>query len=262
MLRRLRPRSVYDVMAAIACFGVLAGGSAYAANTIASSDIIDNEIRTADVRDDTSAGGGLGSIDIANGEMTTNEIRDDTQVFGGLFSQDLAAGSVRSSEVQDNSLTGADINEGSLGAVPAAVLGGLGRMGVRQDGSQGPGNCDPESLTFVNCDIAARLTLARPARVLVIGSVVAVPDVFDQAAGECLLGTTSGPIPGTQTGVVIQVDAPGFRSEEHLSIAGVTGVLPAGEHAFGVDCNDRDVTFGGGMQYEQAKVTAVALSDQ
>ncbi len=136
MFRKLRPRSIYDVMAAIACFGVLAGGTAYAADTIGSSDIIDNEIRTADVRNDTLSGGGLGSIDIANGEMTTNEIRDDSQPFGGLFHQDLAAGSVRSSEIEDfsigngdlttgsvdtravsdNSLTGADIQDGTLDA--------------------------------------------------------------------------------------------------------------------------------------------------
>jgi hypothetical protein len=34
MLSRLRPRSIYDVMAAIACLVALAGGTAYAANTI------------------------------------------------------------------------------------------------------------------------------------------------------------------------------------------------------------------------------------
>jgi hypothetical protein len=89
LFRRIAPRSIYDVMAAIACFGVLAGGTAYAANTIRSGDIVDNEVTTTDVRDDT-----LG--------------------FGGLLSQDLAAGSVRSSEVQDDSLTGTDVNESTL----------------------------------------------------------------------------------------------------------------------------------------------------
>ena len=51
MLRKLRPRSIYDVMAAIACFGVLAGGTAYAANTIGSTDIIDGQVKSADVKD-------------------------------------------------------------------------------------------------------------------------------------------------------------------------------------------------------------------
>ncbi len=54
MLRRLTRRLTYaNVMSTIAVFGVLAGGTAYAANTIRSGDIIDGEITTTDVRDDT-----------------------------------------------------------------------------------------------------------------------------------------------------------------------------------------------------------------
>src|SRR5947207_9544770 len=40
MLRTLRPRSVYDILAAIAFFIAVAGGSAYAAATIGSGDKI------------------------------------------------------------------------------------------------------------------------------------------------------------------------------------------------------------------------------
>ncbi len=71
-------------MGALALFLVIAGGTAYAANTVGSSDIINNQVFSADVRDDTLAGGGLGHVD-------------------------LKAGSVRSSEVGADSLTGADI---------------------------------------------------------------------------------------------------------------------------------------------------------
>jgi hypothetical protein len=42
MLRKLRPRSIYDVCAAMALFVAL-GGTAYAIDTIRSSDIVDNE---------------------------------------------------------------------------------------------------------------------------------------------------------------------------------------------------------------------------
>lgn len=112
MFSKLRGRLTYaNVTSSIALCFALGTGGAYAANTIGSSDIIDNEIRTADVRDDTVSGGGLGSIDIANGEMTTNEIRDDSQPFGGLFAQDLAAGSVGTSELQNNSVNGTDIQD-------------------------------------------------------------------------------------------------------------------------------------------------------
>jgi hypothetical protein len=89
MLAKLRPRSIYDVMAAIACFVALAGGTAYAADTIGTSDIIDNQVFTTDVRDDN-----LG--------------------FGGLTHPDLGTGSVRSSEVLNNSLTGNDITADAI----------------------------------------------------------------------------------------------------------------------------------------------------
>ena len=73
----------------LALFLVLTGGVAYAANTIGSSDIINNEVYSADVRDDTLTGGGLAHVD-------------------------LRPGSVGSSEVAANSLRGGDIDEGTL----------------------------------------------------------------------------------------------------------------------------------------------------
>ena len=50
MLRKLRPRSAYDVMAAIAFFIAIAGGSAYAAATIGSSDIKNDAVRSNHIK--------------------------------------------------------------------------------------------------------------------------------------------------------------------------------------------------------------------
>ena len=49
MPRVLRPRSIYDVMAAIGCFVALATGSAYAANTVFSTDIVDGQVKAPDI---------------------------------------------------------------------------------------------------------------------------------------------------------------------------------------------------------------------
>ena len=84
MLSRLIAHVRHQWMGALALFLVLTGGVAYAANTVFSSDIANNEVYSADVRDDTLADGGLGQVD-------------------------LKASSVRSSEVGVESLTGADI---------------------------------------------------------------------------------------------------------------------------------------------------------
>jgi hypothetical protein len=99
MLSRIRSRLTYaNVVASLALFLVLSGGTAVAltgSNTVFSDDIVDNQVGTADVRNDTLAG-------------------------GGLTAADLAPGSVAGSEVKDNSVTGADVKESSLGRVPLA----------------------------------------------------------------------------------------------------------------------------------------------
>ena len=89
MPRKLLGHMRQNVVAYLALFIALGGTSAYAANTIRSGDIIDNEVTTTDVRDDT-----LG--------------------FGGLFAQDLATGSVGTSEVANNSLGNGDFLTGSV----------------------------------------------------------------------------------------------------------------------------------------------------
>jgi hypothetical protein len=115
MPRGLRRHLSYaNVMSTLAAFFALAGGAAYAANTVFSSDIVDNQVYPVDVRNENLSGGGLGGVDIANDAVTTVDIRDDNLGFGGLFAQDLAAGSVRGSEVQDGSLKDEDVAKRAL----------------------------------------------------------------------------------------------------------------------------------------------------
>jgi len=90
MVRKLRPRSAYDVMAAIAFFIAVAGGSAYAAATIGSGKIKNDAVLSRHIK---------------NGEVKN---------------PDLAANSVGSGKVINNSLTGADIKAATLGQVPSA----------------------------------------------------------------------------------------------------------------------------------------------
>jgi hypothetical protein len=99
MVSRIRSRLTYaNVVASLALFLVLSGGTAVAltgSNTVFSDDIVDNQVRSADVRNDTLTG-------------------------GGLTAADLRPGSVGGSEVKDGSVTGADVKESSLGRVPQA----------------------------------------------------------------------------------------------------------------------------------------------
>jgi hypothetical protein len=258
MLSKLRPRSVYDVLAVIGCFAGLATGGAYAANTVFSADIVDNQVYSADVRNDSLAAGGLTAGDLRTGSVGSSEVLNDI-AGGGLINQDLRAGSVGASEVINNSLGGDDINEAGLATVPASVLGGLGFTGERQDGQPGQGFCNPEDDTFVNCNMVARLNLPRPARVLVIGSVNARTELHaSNGLGQCHLGTTAGPIPHSTAALLVENAGAPYADQRHASIAGIKGVLPAGQHAVGIDCNE----IRPGIEYFNATVSAVALSDR
>jgi hypothetical protein len=86
MIRTLAAHLRAQWMGALSLFLVIAGGTAYAANTVFSTDIVNGEVKTPD----------------------------------------LASNAVGTGKVANNSLTGSDIVESSLGEVPSATLGGLG----------------------------------------------------------------------------------------------------------------------------------------
>jgi hypothetical protein len=136
MLHRLLGHLRQNAVAWLALFVAFGGTSAWATHeTILSSDIVDNEVRTADVRNDTLSGGGLLAQDLATGSVGSAEVRDDTLPPGGLMAQDLgsdsvgndelAAGSVNTDEIQDFSIREADLRAGAItpldfGTIPAA----------------------------------------------------------------------------------------------------------------------------------------------
>lgn len=154
-------------MSTLAVFVAL-GGTATAlsgSNTVFSDDIVDDQVRSADVRNDTLTG-------------------------GGLTAADLRAGSVGPSEVKNNSLTGASIDEFTLDQVPSALVGGLGRQGPELAA------CDPESSEFVFCKNSQLFNVPPGgARALVLARL---SGASSGGSGRCRLGTSSiGVMPDT-----------------------------------------------------------------
>jgi hypothetical protein len=101
-MRNLRRHLTFaNIAAGFALVIALAGGTAYAANTVLSSDIVNGEVKSADVSD-------------ANGVRSV-DVRDDTQTGGGLSAVDLTPDSVGTSEILADAVRGSEIATGVVG---------------------------------------------------------------------------------------------------------------------------------------------------
>jgi hypothetical protein len=113
-------------MGALALFLVLTGGTAYAANTVFSEDIVNGEVKNPD---------------LAANAVTTGKIAN-----GGVGLGDLAADSVNGGKVVNNSLTGADVVESSLNGVFKTAPG---KKATVDQASFAAGECQFGCFTFL-----------------------------------------------------------------------------------------------------------------
>ena len=81
MLRKLRPRSAYDVIALLGLFVAL-GGTTYAAATIGAANIKDDAVRSRHVKDG----------EVKNPDLGANAVRSAKVADGSLLKQDFKAG--------------------------------------------------------------------------------------------------------------------------------------------------------------------------
>ena len=107
-------------MGALALLLVIAGGTAYAANTISSSDVIDEsllsqDLKNGEVKQTDIASNAVATGKIANNQIFSSDVRDDNLGDGGLGGVDIA----------NDSLTGVDVAESTLQNVDARRVGGL-----------------------------------------------------------------------------------------------------------------------------------------
>jgi len=232
MGERIRSHLSYaNVMATIAVFLVLSGGTAVAltgSNTVFSDDIVNGEVKAVDIK-----GGAVQSI----------AVRDDTQPSGGLLAQDLSPGSVRSSEVDDNSLTGSDIDE--------STLSGLGA----NDGYFGI--CDPGTTTFIDC-ASTTISVGRTMNVLVIANTHF--NTFSDTApatGNCRLERNDVAVSNDHP--IGELD-PTEDTSRTVHQGGMNLVdvqtLPPGTYQFEISCNQTDSD----VEYPDQRVAAVKLA--
>src|SRR5690348_12974746 len=100
MLGRLRSRMTYaNVASTIAMVAALGTGGAYAANTVGSSDIIDESIMSSDVKN-----GQITWDDLALNSVTSSRIKDES-----INSTDIVNGQVATADLADSSVATAKL---------------------------------------------------------------------------------------------------------------------------------------------------------
>lgn len=251
-MRRLMKSPISaNVMAAAALFlamsGVAAAVTLAPKNSVTSGSIKDGEVRTADVRTGAVtrpklAPNAVNGGRVANGSLTGADLKDNS-----VGDADVRNDSLSGADIQDGSISGYDVTESSLGEVPAATLGGIGRSGD-------PGSCDPEDTTYVACATVS-INLPQPARVLLVGGTKAlISQGATYAYGSCRVATddASGPIAGSG----VDFDLTGDSWSQHAPLMTVAEYLNPGTYTIGIECNEQS----GKIEYPQARVAAVALS--
>jgi hypothetical protein len=168
MRASLKPRSIYDIFALLGCVAAIGGGTAYAANTIGSDDIIDESIQSVDVKNGQVKGADIASNSITSnriypGSVTNTDIGDGAVdgskvLDNALGTNDIATNSLFGSDIFDGTLTSADLGTSSVGsseiangAITSADIASHGIDQSRIDGTDHYGGIGVGGLTNGRC---------------------------------------------------------------------------------------------------------------
>jgi hypothetical protein len=126
-----RPKiSSAHVISLVALF-ISIGGTAFAAATIGSSNVVNDSLKSKDLKDNKAVqsvdvvdgsltGGDLADGTVATGDLANNAVTSTKIADGAVGTADLADNSVTSAKVVNDTLTGDDISESTLATVPLA----------------------------------------------------------------------------------------------------------------------------------------------
>jgi hypothetical protein len=223
------------VVAFVALFVAL-GGVGYAAATIGSAAIVDNSIKSKDVR---------------NGDLRGKDVRTDT--LKGADVDESTLGQVPSAANADNAATAANATN-ATNATNADTVGGIGADALTI-GRSDLGGCEPGT-AFADC-ASVTLSMPRAGRVLLNSGGQWHSDnaAGTSVRGLCRINLDGSPFSGpTEEGSLSQ-QTDGNQEQALSGITLVTGVLPAGDHTFVVACSD-DV---GDMDFTDVRLSAVLL---
>ena len=140
MLRRIGTTLRTQWMGALALFVALTTGTAYAANTVFSADIVDGEVKAVDLANGAVtnvklADGAIGKSKISagaveNGKIAEGAVGQSKLANGAATNAKIADGAVNSQKLQNDTVAGIDVNEAALdgGSIPGTTARAYGRV--------------------------------------------------------------------------------------------------------------------------------------
>jgi hypothetical protein len=184
--QRIRDKFSYaNVTSSLAVLLALMG-SAYANHLLVlSSDIVDGEVKTAD----------LGSSAVTAAKIASSAVTSAKLGSGAVTNAKLSATAVTGAKTVDNSLTGADIDETTLESLNAVTLDGyereaLVRIGGTHVNTSAPISACPAGAAYV----AKTITVPWPGSVLVQGSFTAGATTSTPLGFAARIERTSAPV--------------------------------------------------------------------
>lgn len=262
-------RAVAGQWAACLALVVLAAtGTAYAVapvhvaprNSVTSASIKDGQVRAVDLDKAAVAGDRLHSGAVADRQVEDGSLRGGDVRKRSLGAADLGAqaltrieiGGLTGADLGLDSLTGVNIAEQTLGTVTSAVQGGLGR-------TTGPGTCDPESDTFVDCG-AIIFPLYTPGRLMLLATATPAIEAFADRTfgGACVLSVDGGVLIYSLVQMRDHnVSANSTPVQDPTQLMAVTDVLASGDHEIKIQCNQDGAA---GAVTFRTRITALTLS--
>jgi hypothetical protein len=116
-MTRLKSRLTFaNVCSFLALLIALGTGSAYAANTVFSADIVDGEVKTADLANNSVRTTKIVNGQVANADLNADAVDGSKVLDSSLGAADLGFDSVGSGEIQTDAVNASEIADGSIDA--------------------------------------------------------------------------------------------------------------------------------------------------
>ncbi len=133
-MRRIRSHLTYaNVMVTLLAFVVLAGGTAYAANTVFSSDIVNGEVKNDDLAANAVGGAKIADRQVKNADLSIGASSSNTIADGGVQGIDVANDSLTPTDIADVRFMRANtaqLNDQPGGSAASATLFTVGQVSL------------------------------------------------------------------------------------------------------------------------------------